>query len=198
MNFVTKLFRGETTMQAVAEPTEAELAARLAEVEKQIADGDGDMGAALEERERLRYQIQGAAIVRQKRQGDEYRAKINAAREKYIAEVQAEVAELWKIMPRLRWTLAGLSALEERDGVSGFDGKGFDEISGLHLGSARRMAQALAQELRGTMLQDEVGPEGTTGEPKAKPPRAEGTFQAVDRGATDLYGVPLFRPRTYL
>jgi hypothetical protein len=112
MNIIKRLFGG-TTMQAVEQPTESEIAERLAVVERQLASGEGDIARALEERERLRYQLDGARIVREKRESEAYRANNEAKSVGYRARLTRCAECVADLTPRLLWALQELEALEK-------------------------------------------------------------------------------------
>jgi len=151
-------------MTATAEQTQAELQARLAEVEVAIAAGEGDVLALMEEREELQRAVQAAAIVRANREQREHTARVKARRENFLRELEAELSHLWRVMPELRWHLQGLRQLERRLEEIG-DGRSWEDVTGLPFGLADRLSSLIAQELSGTRLGAEAYTPGDVSKP---------------------------------
>jgi hypothetical protein len=168
MSILEKLFKRGGTVQATVERTESELGVELARVERVIASGEGDVMAALEERETLTLQIQAAGIARQAREQTAYQARLAARRTKYLAEVQTTLAGVWRTLPELRWHLQGLVMLEQRmDEIA--DGRSWADCTGLPFGAVRQMSEAIGAALANTRLGAEAYTPGKVSTPDITP-----------------------------
>jgi hypothetical protein len=189
MNFITKLFRGADTMQAVAEQTEAELAARLAEVERQIAAGEGDVAAALEERERLRYQIQAARIKEERAASRAYQEARTAKVADVNKRIDAMLTELGTHVPRLLFVLQDFQRLADEVLLEGGgDGRQFTEMfSGLDHEFGRRLRAAILSAADVDWNYDAAFPGGKGTKPT---PRWRG-IKLPRASVTDVLGNPV-------
>jgi hypothetical protein len=112
-------------------PTEAELQSRLAAVEQQISAGEGDVAAALEEKERLRYQIQGERIRSEAAQSRAYKEAIAAKSADLDRRIDAMLTELGTHVPRLLFVLQDFQKLADEVLLEGGgDGRPFEERFG--------------------------------------------------------------------
>jgi hypothetical protein len=130
MSILQRLFTREAaTVEATAERTEAELRARLAEVQAAIAEGEGDVVSLLEEREGLTRAIEAASIARKQREQKKYRARIPAAADELRGRLNESLDELGDLVPRLLLACSHFTTIADevqREGL-GFEGGGLLE-----------------------------------------------------------------------
>ncbi len=81
---------------------EGELTHRLAEIERDITTGSGDVLDLLTEKELVKKQILAASIASGKRQDKEYRARVTAEAAERQERVNAAVDELADLIPRVQ------------------------------------------------------------------------------------------------
>jgi hypothetical protein len=175
MNILAKLFTRGGRMTATAEPTESELQEQLANAERVIASGEGDVMAALEARESLKLQLQAAALARQQRADKAYRAKMDATtaefltrRDRIMRRVGDHVAGLLLALPELR------ELMREAHAVSLPRGTTVEECLGVPTSFADNMLQAIRREAPATQWDFRASsPLGLTSErPQLQAPRS--------------------------
>lgn len=101
MTLLERLLRGRMPTTQPTERTEAELRARLAEIQAGIAAGEGDALALIEEREEIKLAMEAAQIAREKCERDQYRARITAEANELRGRLHASLDELGDLVPRL-------------------------------------------------------------------------------------------------
>jgi len=147
MNILQRLFKREAT---VGQTETDEVLAQLAEKEK------------------CEQRAQAERIARANREQQAYTAKITARRENFLRELEAELANLWRVMPELRWHLVGLRQLEQRLDELG-DGRSWEDVTGLPFGLADRLSRVIGQEPSGTRLSAEAYTPGHVSKPISGP-----------------------------
>jgi hypothetical protein len=196
MNLIKRLFGGPTMQDVATEPTEAELAARLAEVQRQIAADEGDVISAMEEKERLERRIKLARNRQQRAKSRAYKEAITAKQADLNKRIDAMLTELGTHVPRLLFALQDFQKLVDEVLLEGGgDGRPIEErFSGLDFEFAKRARRPLLSAAVDWNY-DAAFPGGKGSKPTPRQPRGK---HLVAPSATDLYGIPLHRDRTYL
>lgn len=172
----------QTMVEKAPEAAEPETLLRQLRARLKALDATIKTAATVEamiEREEVQKKLAAATVVRDKAAARDTRARINDRRAKHLEEVDAALRDLWRVMPELRMILIRLVQLEE-GGVNGWrDERGFDELTGLHLGSCRRLTQAIAAELQGTALGQAAHVPDTSPPPAPVAPVPHGSIQVL-------------------
>lgn len=129
----------------VAPRTERELAVRLKEVQRGITRGEGDVGAMLEERERLQREMQAARIKRETAATAARKGQIADKRADYLARVDLRATEvLGDLIPRLLLALPELRELEHEAMTVGLGhGVSVENVLGVPSGFADGLLKAI-------------------------------------------------------
>lgn len=175
-------------MQATAAGrSESELQAELAKAEKQIADGEGDVLALLEERESVTRELQAVRLKKEHEDSVAYKAKLQARTDEFRKRLMPIAENVADSVGRLVWWLTRLEELERESHAS--EGQSY-EATGIPWNFSRPVLDAIRSASPNT---DWHYPDFLNA-PDAKCPlptpkiRGELLLQV---GRTDIYGNPL-------
>jgi hypothetical protein len=126
----------------------------------------------LEAEQQRRQRARAEQVARERKQTAEYQAGIAKRREAFLAELDAELRALWRVMPELRWRLTVLRELQARQDELG-DGRAWEDVSGLPYGAVDQISTAITTALAGTRLGEEGYTPGEVSAPIIEPRRAE-------------------------
>ena len=178
-------------MQEAPERTQLDISARLAAVEKQIRKGEGDLATALEERDRLKREVEAARLLARQAAGEARKKETveqSAALQKRVNEVMLELATH---IPRAIFALQDYDSLMEdilRNGKYKWatSGRPIEEITGgFDHEFGKRLRAAIHEAAPRTLWDFEVTRPG--GKPK-RPELAKDPTFAIQNVVTDIYG----------
>ena len=143
MKILDRIFGG-TTMQAVAEQNEAEISARLGQINNGINRGEGDVLALLEERETVTRELQAARILKEKRETEAYRANMEAKSAEFRGRLMPVAERVADNVPRLLWDLKKLERMD-LESLQGVGNVSFEEETGIPFGFAAQLHRAIME-----------------------------------------------------
>jgi DNA repair exonuclease SbcCD ATPase subunit len=124
-----------------------QLQGKLDDLNAALADPehDGDPVELAREKAGIVEALKALSARQQAAQGREHRDKIAQRQAAFRADLEAELAPLRELLPRLRYHLAGLQQMEARLEEAGESWESL--TSGLPFGAAQRLSQAIAREI---------------------------------------------------
>ena len=167
---------------------EADLAVKLARLDTQLDSGQGDLVAALEERESIRRQIEAERLRVSKAADAAYKANVEAKSNEFRARAIPSAEQVADLFPRMLLAVADYAELE-LESMRGAGNVNLPEETGIPFG--------FAQQLREAMIQLSSGIEwhyDSLSDPAAKNPLPHTKKMTIDLGRfrqTDIHGRPL-------
>jgi len=145
MNILERIRKiGGTMTAAVTEQSEAELSARLGQINNGINGGEGDVLALLEERETVTRQLQAAHILKAKRADEAYRANMEAKSAEFRGRLMPVAERVADNVPRLLWDLKKLERMD-LESLQGVGNVSFEEETGIPFGFAAQLHRAIME-----------------------------------------------------
>ncbi|MBA3342649.1 MAG: hypothetical protein H0T48_12555 [Gemmatimonadaceae bacterium] len=131
-------------MTAVAELDEAELSARLAEIDAGIRRGDTDVEILLEEREVTKRKLEAARILKERRADEAYLADVRAKSAEFRGRLMPVAERVADNVPRLLWDLKKLERMD-LESLQGVGNVNFEEETGIPFGFAAQLHRAIME-----------------------------------------------------